>query len=445
MAKMQNVFTENIWAKLSADPSTRAYLNQPDFVAKIRDLIANPGNLQAHFSDQRILQAWAIGMGLNMKFASNPEEAAAAAGNAAEWEKSEDVPMKESKPQEAKKETKKPEPKKEMTEEEKQHAHAEALKDEGNALYKQKKFAEAIKKYEEAVALWPENIAYLNNKAAALMEAGDFDACIHVCEEAITKGREVRADFAQLAKSYARIGNAYAKQHKYAEAVEAYKKSLFEHRTSEIVNKLHQVEQLKKDADAKAYINPEIALQEKEKGNALFKEGKWTEAIECYSEAIRRNPEDPTFYSNRAACYLKIMQFSNALSDAEKCLELNPNFAKGFARKGNAHFGMKEYHKALAAFDAGMKIDPELAELREGAERVAAAMYREQASGQVDPERAARAMSDPEIQGILRDPMINEALLAMQNNPALTQEYMRNPAFAEKIRKLVAAGVLQTR
>jgi tetratricopeptide (TPR) repeat protein len=49
-----------------------------------------------------------------------------------------------------------------------------ACKERGNALYKQKKFEEAIAAYEEAFAIDPTNIMYLNNKAAVLIEMGKY-------------------------------------------------------------------------------------------------------------------------------------------------------------------------------------------------------------------------------------------------------------------------------
>lgn len=69
-----------------------------------------------------------------------------------------------------------------------------------------------------------------------------------------------------------------------------------------------------------------------------------------YEEAIRRNPSEPKFYNNKATCLLKLMDFNAALKAAEKALEVDPNFHKALAKKGNAHFGMKEYGKALECF-----------------------------------------------------------------------------------------------
>lgn len=53
-------------------------------------------------------------------------------------------------------------PVKELTEAQQK---AEAAKERGNALYKKRQFQEALAAYDEAFALDPTNLLYLNNKA----------------------------------------------------------------------------------------------------------------------------------------------------------------------------------------------------------------------------------------------------------------------------------------
>lgn len=62
--------------------------------------------------------------------------------------------------------------------------------------------------------------------------------------------------------------------------------------------------------------------------NVLFVLGQFADAVKFYSEAILRNPDEPKYYSNRAACYTKLVAFDLGLKDCEKCVELDPKFCK---------------------------------------------------------------------------------------------------------------------
>jgi tetratricopeptide (TPR) repeat protein len=74
----------------------------------------------------------------------------------------------------------------------------------------------------------------------------------------------------------------------------------------------------------------------KAKGNSAFKNKNFEEAVDFYTQAIELDQQDVSFYSNRAACYLNLKKYEEALQDGTKCVELNPKFAKGYVRKAMA-------------------------------------------------------------------------------------------------------------
>ena len=68
-----------------------------------------------------------------------------------------------------------------------------------------------------------------------------------------------------------------------------------------------------------------------------------------YTKAIDYDPTNHTNYSNRSAAYCNLEQYELALKDAEKCVQIAPDWVKGHFRKGKALIGLKQYTEAIAA------------------------------------------------------------------------------------------------
>ncbi|XP_030762728.1 stress-induced-phosphoprotein 1 [Sitophilus oryzae] len=420
-----NIFAgPNIIPKLRADPRTAEYLNDPEYLALLAQLQANPQMMGAKLQDPRILTTLAVLMGLDTS-GDEPMDT----------EPVYTPPPKKQEPKPAPK--KEPEP--DLPENKKA---AKAEKELGNACYKKKDFSGAIEHYTKAIEHDPTDITYYNNLAAVYFEQKEYDKCIKECEKGIEVGRENRADFKMIAKSFMRIGNAYKKKRDFNNARTYYEKSMSEHRTPEIRTLLSEVEKIIKEEEKKAYINPEEAEKEKEIGNDFFKKGDYATAVKHYTEAVKRNPEDPKIYSNRAACYTKLAAFDLGLKDCEKCVELDPKFIKGWVRKGNILQVMQQPSKAISAFQKALEIDPNNAEALQGYR--ACAMENANLDG--DPEKIRqRAMGDPEVQSILRDPAMRMILEQMQNDPRALQDHLKNPDIAAKIQKLLDSGLIAIR
>lgn len=132
------------------------------------------------------------------------------------------------------------------------------------------------------------------------------------------------------------------------------------------------------------------------------------------------------------------------MNDLDECLKLDPTFVKAYSRKGVSHFFMKEYHKALQAYEKGLKLDPANEECKAGRDTTIQKVQSSN-SGAVDEEQVRHAMADPEIQSMLKDPQINLFLKDMQENPKAAQEAMnKDPKLAHAVEKLMAAGILRT-
>jgi tetratricopeptide (TPR) repeat protein len=95
------------------------------------------------------------------------------------------------------------------------------------------------------------------------------------------------------------------------------------------------------------------------KGNAAFTSGKFKEGIEWFSAAIEVDGRNHVLFSNRSACYASLKDWPAALKDAEQCVSLKDDWAKGYSRLGAAHMGLEDFEKAVKAYTKGLALDPD--------------------------------------------------------------------------------------
>lgn len=70
------------------------------------------------------------------------------------------------------------------------------------------------------------------------------------------------------------------------------------------------------------------ALEAKNKGNAAFSAGNFDEAVKHFTEAIALDASNHVLYSNRSAAYASLGKYQEALADADKTIEIKPDWAK---------------------------------------------------------------------------------------------------------------------
>ena len=69
-------------------------------------------------------------------------------------------------------------------------------------------------------------------------------------------------------------------------------------------------------------------------------------------------PKNHVLYSNRSGAYASLGNGADALHDADRCLDIAPQWAKGYGRKGAAFIVLGKYKEAIKAYKAGLEIEP---------------------------------------------------------------------------------------
>jgi stress-induced-phosphoprotein 1 len=181
-----------------------------------------------------------------------------------------------------------------------------------------------------------------------------------------------------------------------------------------------------------------MADEAKAKGNAAFSAGRYEEAARHFTDAIALAPGNHVLYSNRSAALASVHRYSEALADAEKTVELKPDWAKGYSRLGAAHLGLGDAASAVAAYEKGLALDPTNEGLKAGladAKKAAAAPPRRPPPSGVDgigqmfqgPELWTKIASDPTTRAYLEQPDFMQMLRDVQRNPSSLNMYLSDP------------------
>lgn len=106
------------------------------------------------------------------------------------------------------------------------------------------------------------------------------------------------------------------------------------------------------------HVDSQKALALKEKGNKYFKQGKYDEAIECYTKGMNADPYNPVLPTNRASAYFRMKKFAVAESDCNLAIALNRSYTKAYARRGAARFALQKLEDAKKDYEKVLELEP---------------------------------------------------------------------------------------
>lgn len=101
----------------------------------------------------------------------------------------------------------------------------------------------------------------------------------------------------------------------------------------------------------------------KERGNKLYLQQKYNEALDCYAEAVMYCPDNEDaklviYHSNKGAAHLMLEQYDEVISETSVALRINPKFVKALQRRAKAFETLKKYSDALEDYKTLASIDP---------------------------------------------------------------------------------------
>lgn len=85
-------------------------------------------------------------------------------------------------------------------------------------------------------------------------------------------------------------------------------------------------------------------------GIEYSKKDNFKKAMECYSKALKLNPESPDIYNNLGIIYKKQAKFDRALKCYEKVLKLSPEYPSVYNNLGNIYRTKGMYEKAVKMY-----------------------------------------------------------------------------------------------
>jgi Flp pilus assembly protein TadD len=93
-------------------------------------------------------------------------------------------------------------------------------------------------------------------------------------------------------------------------------------------------------------------------GNLLFDLGRYAEALECFNEFERHNPNSAALHQTRGLCLQRMGRFEEARADFERSIALNPFETETHKNLGTLHLRCGRIEQAFACIDRALELRP---------------------------------------------------------------------------------------
>ncbi|KAJ8353741.1 hypothetical protein SKAU_G00213080 [Synaphobranchus kaupii] len=315
------------------------------------------------------------------------------------------------------------------------------LKNEGNQLFKNGQFADALEKYSQAITGFtdsgidsPEDLSILySNRAACHLKDGNSNDCIQDCtralelqpfslkpllrramaHESLERYRMAYVDYKTVLQIDMGVQSAHDSVNRISRMlieqdgpdwreklpeIPLVPLSAQQHRREEPPNAELAQARVARAAQETARRAEARFASMKQEGNDCVKNGRFQEAAEKYSECLKLKPDECAIYTNRSLCYLKLEHFAEAKQDCDSALKLEPSNKKAFYRRALAYKGLKDYLACSSDLQEVLQLDPNVQEAERELEEVTV-LLRQSLAAAASPDKPRKSVPITEVDG----------------------------------------------
>ncbi|MCZ8212967.1 tetratricopeptide repeat protein [Microcystis sp. LE19-8.1F] len=251
------------------------------------------------------------------------------------------------------------------------NAKADIWIQRGGQLWRLARDQEAIKAFDEAIKQNDPDNVYLAwyGKGLALFELREHQPAIEALQQAINTlpKRENLKKFHSSILQKQSVVYRYLENYEQALTVINQAISLVPNNPNSYNEKLAVLYQLKRYDEGLAAINQAINLAPRaawylNRGLLYSDLQKYELALSDYNKAIDINPNYAKAYNNRGILYKDLQKYELALSDYNKAIDINPNDAMAYNNRGLLYHNQQKYELALSDYNKAIDINPNVAE-----------------------------------------------------------------------------------
>ncbi len=260
--------------------------------------------------------------------------------------------------------------------------------------------ADALRDYDKAIALDPDNVYAWANRGMTRVQVGDLAGA----KADLAKADSIDPDF--ILTAIAR-GMLARRERRWGDAVKAYTRALA--------------------------LEPDNGFAAEQRATSYAMMGDQQSALTALTEWVTRKPDDATRYVTRGNAYMNAARYDEAIADFDRAQKLEPDNVWAVANRGMARLWKSDAAGATKDLDAAAVIDPRnvvvlrargLLTLQKGDAQAAVDAFTQALA--VEPDNAFALGHRAEAQHALRheDAALQDAAAAIRQSPIWTDMYL---------------------